>query len=97
MNNLPAEGFKQGALTNSTWSVLSWADAAPAPNAIITAIINATVTNNRMRLISATSFCVPGNPLVGCSVKENYGALLQGAHRQNYLIGVPNFLEGVPR
>ena len=56
MNNLPAEGFKQGALTNSTWSVLSWADAAPAPNAIIAAMTSATVTTNMMRLtISATS------------------------------------------
>jgi hypothetical protein len=27
---------------------------------------------------------------MSCSVTENYGALLQRAHRQNYLIGVPN-------
>ena len=31
---------------------------------------------------------------MSCSVTENYGALLQRAHRQNYLIGVPNSSEG---
>src|SRR3712207_8808462 len=41
-----------------------------------------------------TLFRSLGSSLMSCSVTENYGALLQRAHRQNYLIGVPNSSEG---
>jgi hypothetical protein len=35
------------------------------------------------------------NGLLGL-YRENYDAPLQDRHRQNYLIGVPIFLQGVP-
>src|SRR3712207_8699116 len=41
-----------------------------------------------------TLFRSLGSSLMSCSVTENYGALLQRAHRQTYLIGLPNYSEG---
>jgi hypothetical protein len=77
-NTLPEGKREQPALTNSTWSDLSWADAAPAPNAIIAAMTSATVTTNNKRLIMRY-LLYPQPPRVkGCSVlyKEDDGTPL---------------------
>ncbi len=85
VNSLPDGCAPQGEPGKKT----TWADAAPAPNARVNAMTNATVTNNSMRLISAASLLPQPPRVMGCLLrlyKEDYGAPFGLPHCQNYLI-----------
>jgi len=57
----------------------------------IATISAVTVRTKKARFISCAASFVSQQPPLGCSAGQNYDSPLYGAHRQNYLIGVPIF------